>query len=79
MDITAIALQGVDQAGAQLQDAATQLASIGPDTPAGAGVDVVDFSSAVVALLSAQNQFAANIGTLNVADNIQGTALNVFA
>jgi hypothetical protein len=79
MDISSIALQGVLAADNQLQDAATQLATFGADTPAGAGVDVVDLSAAALALVSAKTQFAANVGTLRVADSIRSNALNVLA
>jgi flagellar hook protein FlgE len=39
----------------------------------------VDLSTAAVALISAKNQYAANIGTLKVADEIFKTTLDVLA
>lgn len=79
MDIASIALQGVMAADNQLQDAAVQIASYGANIPQGANVDTVDLSAAVIALLSAKNQAAASIDVLKTADQIQASALNIFA
>jgi flagellar hook protein FlgE len=79
MDLSAIALQGLQQTGAQLDAAATRIASFGSTSPDGATLDTVDLSSAVVALMSAKDQFAANLATLKTADEIQQSTLNVMA
>jgi hypothetical protein len=79
MDIASIALQGVVAADTQLQDAAVQIASYGRNIPQGANVDTVDLSAAVIALLSARTQAAASIDVLKSADQIQASALNLFA
>jgi len=79
MDLSAIALQGVEQGQVQLQNAALRLAGAGADSPDGAGVDVVDLSAEIVALMSAQNQFSANLSTLKTADQLQKTALDLMA
>jgi len=79
MDISAIALQGLQQAEAQLDQAATSIASFGAASPEGAGLDTVDLSAEVVALLSAKNQSAANLGTLKVADEMQKAVIDLIA
>ena len=79
MDLSAIALQGLDQAQVQLQNAATRLAGAGADSPDGAGLDTVDLSAEIVALMSAQNQYSANLSTLKTADQIQKNAIDLMA
>jgi flagellar hook protein FlgE len=79
MDISSIALQGLELASAQLDAAASRIASAGAASPDGAAVDVVSLSEEMVALLSAKTLFAANIEVLKTADQIQQNALNVFA
>jgi hypothetical protein len=79
MDISAIALQGLQQADSQLESAAAKIASFGASSSDGGGVDVVDLSAAVIALLTAKNQALVNIGTLKTAAEIQKTLLDVRA
>ena len=79
MDLSAIALQGLDQAQVQLQNAATRLAGAGADSPDGAGLDTVDLSAEIVALMSAKNQYSANLSTLKTVDQIQRNALDLMA
>src|ERR1022692_742428 len=50
MDISAIALQGLNQAQAQLEQAGGRLASIGANTAHGVSVDTADLSQAAVSL-----------------------------
>ena len=76
MDISAIALQGLEQAQVQLDSAATAIAG-GSASSSGPGPDTVDLSTAVVALLTAKNQFALDIGTLKVADQAQKSLIDV--
>jgi hypothetical protein len=79
MDISAIALQGVQQAEAQLESAASAIASSGAASPGGANSDTVTLSAEAVALMSAQNQTAVNLTTLKAADEIQKTVLDIMA
>lgn len=79
MDLSAIALQGLEQSQAQLENAATRLASAGTESPDGAGVDSVDLSAEIVALMSAKTQFSANVGTLKTADQIKKSGLDMMA
>ncbi|HVM92756.1 MAG TPA: hypothetical protein VMT67_08100 [Terriglobales bacterium] len=79
MDISAIALQGLQQADAQLQTAAVQIASASAVTPDGTGIDTVTLSAEMVALMSAKNQVAINAEVMKTADELQQTTLDVMA
>jgi len=79
MDLSAIALQGLQQSEAQLDRAAVNLASFGGSSVNGAGVDTVDLSAEAVALTSAQTRAEFSIKTLKTADEIQKTAIDLIA
>jgi len=79
MDLSSIALQGLQQADTQLANAASNIASFQSNTPAGAGVDTVDLSAAVVALLSAKNSYSANVATVKTAEEIQKITIDLLA
>jgi hypothetical protein len=70
MDLSAIALQGINQAENQLYTATSGLASAGasPNSP---GVDVVDVASQMVAMNSAEILLQLNLSTLKTADQLQ--------
>jgi flagellar basal body rod protein FlgC len=77
MDISAIALQGVEQAQVQMQTAVSNLAGAAPAD--GANLDTVTLSAEMVALMSAKTQFAASVATLKTADQVQQSAINLMA
>ena len=99
MDVSSIALQGLEEASAQLDAAANGIVQAGASSANGAGVDTVDLSSDnlssdnlsadglssdnlsadMVAMMTAQNQFEANIGTMKTADEMQQSLINVAA
>jgi hypothetical protein len=79
MDLSAIALQGLQQADVQLNAAATKIASFGASSPDGAGRDSVDLSAEVVALMSARNQTAANLVNLHAASEMQKNIIDLMA
>ena len=79
MDVSAIALQGLDQANAQIEQAATRVASAGALSPDGATIDTVNLATEIVALTSAQDLASVNLATLKVADQIQKTAVDLLA
>ena len=79
MDISSIALQGLQQADTQLASAASKIASFQSNTSAGANLDTVDLSAVMVALLSAKNSFWANAATVKVAEEIQKTTVDLLA
>jgi flagellar hook protein FlgE len=79
MDPSAIALQGLQQAEVQLEAAASTISSGGATSANGSNPDVVDLSAEMVALMSAQNSFSANLATLKTADQIQKTLIDQTA
>lgn len=79
MDLSAIALRGLHQAQAKLEEAAARLVSPTASSPEGTPFDTVDLSAAAVALLSSRNEFVTNIKVLHTADEIERQAINVFA
>jgi len=79
MDPSAIALQGLQQAEIQLEAAASRISSAGAASPDGSNLDVVDLSAQMVALMSAQTQFAANLATLKTADQMQKALVDITA
>ncbi len=78
MDISSIALQGVEQAQVQLDAATESLVSAGA-SPNGANLDTADLASGIVALTSAQVQLQLSLSTLKTADQVQQTTLNLLA
>ena len=77
MGPSAIALRGLDQAQAKLEQAAACLASSGAASTDGAPVDTLDLSTAMVALLSARNEFATNTKVLATADDIERQTISL--
>ncbi|MGP0019227.1 MAG: flagellar basal body rod C-terminal domain-containing protein [Candidatus Sulfotelmatobacter sp.] len=77
MDISAIALQGMNQASAQLNATAAEIA--GASSANGSSPDVVNLSEEMVALMSAQNLFSENVVTLKTADQIQKSLVDLTA
>ena len=78
MDASSIALQGIQQADALLNAAASQLATAGANSPNGADLNVVDLSSDIVSLVSAQTLYEANVDTLKTANQMEQRLLNVM-
>ncbi len=72
MGISAIALGGLNQAQTKFENAARRVA-------AGGSGDTVELSSDAVAMISAKNDFAADIAALKVADNMQRSVLDILA
>jgi len=79
MDLSAIALQGLQQANSQLNQAASGIASFGATSSEGAALDTVDLSAEVIALLSARTQTSANLATLKTADEMQKSTIDLIA
>jgi hypothetical protein len=72
VDISAIALGGLNQAQSKFENAAKRVAS-------GGSGDTVELSSDAVAMISAKNDYAVNIQALKVADNMQRSVLDLLA
>jgi hypothetical protein len=79
MDLSAIALQGLQQADAQLEQAATRIASLGASSPDGATLDIADLSAQMVALTAAKDQSAVNLSALSTAAETQKNLIDVLA
>ena len=79
MDLSAIALQGLEQGQVQLDKAAARLAGAGAASGDGASLDTVDLSAEIVALMSAQTQLSASLSILKTAGEIQKNTLDVMA
>jgi flagellar hook protein FlgE len=78
MDISAIALAGLEQAQAGLENAASSLAgAIGSSDLSSS--DTVDLSAGIVALMSAKNDFAVNATVMKTADEVQKYAVDMMA
>lgn len=77
MDVSSIALQGLQQANIQLEAAAVRIA--GSASSDATPVDVVDLSAEMVALMSAKSLFDANIATLKTADQMQQSLIDITA
>jgi flagellar basal body rod protein FlgC len=78
MELSAIALRGLEQALMQFGQAEEQVAAPAA-TADGTPVDTIDLSQAIVSLLSARNQFEANIAVLKTADEMQRHVVDVLA
>lgn len=79
MDVTSVALQGLEQASAQLDAVATRVAAAASASDGAAAVDIVSLSEEMVALMSAKTAFAANVAVLKTAEQTQQSVLNVMA
>lgn len=77
MDPSAIALQGLQQADSQLESAASAIANTGGTSPDGVPLDIVDLSAEMVALMSAQNLFEANLATIKSVDQMQKALVDI--
>lgn len=77
MDPSSLALQALQPANVQSEAAAARIAGAGEDSADGANPDVVDLSAVMVALMSAQHVFEANIATLKTADQMQKTLVDL--
>jgi flagellar hook protein FlgE len=77
MDPASVALQGLHQADTQLE-AAARIAA-GATSPDGANLDVVDLSNEMVALMSAQTLFEANLAALETAGQVQKSLIDTTA
>lgn len=71
MDISGIALQGLQQADIELNRAASKIVSWGTQSIEETAVDTVDLSSAVVALMSAKNAYSVDLKVLKTAEQLQ--------
>jgi hypothetical protein len=78
VDISAIALSGLEQAQTEFCQAARKLASAASSSPDPTGADTFDLSTQTVSLLSAKNAFELNLSALKVANQMQGRLIDVL-
>ena len=78
MDISAIALQGMQQADSSLNRAAAKIASFGTQSPDAAVVDTVDLGAEVVALMSAKDAHSVDLKVLKTAEEIQAEVADLL-
>lgn len=79
MDPSSIALRGLQQAEIQLDTTAAAVGRADGKSSPGSNGDVVDLSSAMVALISAQTSYQANLATLKTADQMVQNLVNLVA
>ena len=79
MDVSSIALQGLEQASAQVDGAASQIASAGSFSDGAVPTDIVSLSEEMVALMSAKTAFSANVDVVKTAEQLQQSVLNLMA
>ena len=75
MDISAIALQGLQQSQSKFERAAVGMASAGIDSPG----DIVDLSQEATALLQAKTGYEASLRVMEAAQQIQKQAVDLLA
>ena len=78
VDLSAIALQGLERSQDRLDQAPSQIAAAGLP-PVDSTGDTVNLSQAAVALLSAKNDFAANLKILKTAGKMGRVAIDLLA
>ncbi len=71
--VSAASLQGMQKAETQLNTTANKIANF-PQ-----GGDTLDLSSDMVSLMSARDNFMANVGAAKTGDEMQRTLLNMIA
>jgi flagellar hook protein FlgE len=80
MDLSSIALQGIEQADIQLDAAASAIAEAGaPGSQANGNGDAVELSAEMVTMMTAQAQLSAGLDVIKTTDEIQQSLLDVSA
>ena len=79
MGLSAIALPGLEQSEAQAQTALTNLATFGSSSPSNVPPGTTGLISDITELSSAQDQYSLSLDVMNIANNIEKGALNIFA
>lgn len=77
-DIAGTAQQGLTQAEANLNSAAANLVNAAAPSSAGAS-DSVDISTQILELLAAQTEFNLNLSSVEAADQVQQSTINLLA
>jgi hypothetical protein len=78
MSASTIAIQGLEQADAQLNAAAEAIATDGT-APGSSGPKAPELGADMISLTSAQTLFEANIATLKTTDQMEQSLINLTA
>ena len=78
MQLSAIAVQGMIESQARLENAGQRLASVGEISPPGVQPDTVDLSAEAVSLLNARDEFSLNVAMLKKANDIERQAIDLL-
>ncbi|PWU01360.1 MAG: hypothetical protein C5B51_22875 [Terriglobia bacterium] len=78
MDITLTALAGLSQAESAVESAAARLSRAGL-SPDGSSGDTVDLATEIVDLMTAKQQFQANLKSLETANEMTKHTLDILA
>ena len=73
MNLTAIALQGIESAGEQVNASARKIAAAGSGSS-----DIVDLSTAAVEMMQAKNGYEANVNVMKTAQEMDKHLLDVL-
>ena len=79
MDLSSIALQGLEQAQTLAEAAGAKLSSVGAPSAGGASLDTVAPSTDMIALMTAQNDTAINVSLLKTAEEAQKSVVDLIA
>ena len=79
MDISSIALSGLERAQSGFEQAAVEIAGMGAPPSSSPPVDTVDLSAAAVNLMESRAAFTANIAMLKAADRMERQSLDLLA
>jgi flagellar basal body rod protein FlgC len=78
MDLSAIALEGLQQANTQLEKLRPESPRLAQPSSDGVNVDTVNLSVKMVALMSARNQTSVNLSILKTANEIQKNLIDLM-
>jgi hypothetical protein len=79
MQILATAQQGLHQAQGQVDKAAQGIAQTSLDVAGPPPADTVSLSDQMISLMTARNQFEADLGLAHTADTLQKDTLKILA
>jgi len=79
VELSAIALRGLDAAQAGLDRAASRIARATEPASDAAPAGTVDLSTAIAGLLAARQDFAVNVKVFETADEVERQALDLLA
>ena len=79
MSAISSALSGINEGEYQLNSAAVRLSAASVGTSDSAGIDSVDLSSTIVALIQARNQVATSVKVAHTAQDVEKSLFSLLA